>query len=55
VYAFQQASQDETRIKQAKQWIQYAEYEKNRQEELGLTKSSSMIESAPSNVAEPSS
>ncbi|NPU90474.1 MAG: tetratricopeptide repeat protein [Gammaproteobacteria bacterium] len=39
VYAFRQASQDEERANQAQQWIQYAEYEKKRHEELGLIKS----------------
>lgn len=47
VYAFRQASQDESRARQAKQWMQYAEYEKDRHAQLGL------IKSAPGTAQEP--
>lgn len=43
--AFRQASLDETYAKQAAQWLQYADYEKNRYEQLGLLKSA-----APANA-----
>ncbi len=36
--AFRQASLDEAHARQAAQWLQYTEYEKNRHEELGLIK-----------------
>ncbi|HVL01039.1 MAG TPA: tetratricopeptide repeat protein [Dongiaceae bacterium] len=54
LYAFNQAGRDESRIKQAQQWIQYAEFEKSRQEERALLKSAP-LKSGPSATPEPSS